>query len=301
MFLALLIVPVVTISHLGGWNAMMADLPHEAFHYFDAWQGLSVISIISLLAWGLGYFGQPHILVRFMAAKTPHVIPQARFICMTWMILGLYGAIATGIAGHTWVINQGQELKQAENIFILLAEQLFNPWVAGILIAAVLSAIMSTISAQLLVSASALSEDIYRAFFRRRASPKELLWTARLAVITVALVALGIAWLHNNTILQLVSYAWAGFGASFGPIILLSLYWKRMTLSGAIAGVIVGAITVIVWTMLGEHIGGFFKLYSMIPGFLFNLITVYGVSKLGSQPKVTIIDQFKQFESKLLD
>ena len=291
MFCALLIVPYVTIHHIEGWHHMVDILAQKGAHYLMPWHhGLSMITIISLLAWGLGYCGQPHIIVRFMAAKSGKVIPLARRVCMTWMVLSLGGAVLVGLSGQAFFIHQ--PLENAETVFLILAKLLFNPWLAGILIAAVLSAIMSTISAQLLASSSALTEDFYRNFFRKQAKPKELIWVARSMVLVISAIAVAMATRHDGTILQLVAYAWAGFGASFGPIILLSLYWPRMTRNGAIAGMLIGTITVIVWEILSVHYGGIFKLYSIIPGFLLNSFVILWVSYCDQKPSAVIIREF---------
>src|SRR5699024_4599479 len=259
-------------------------------------KGVGVLAIISSLAWGLGYFGQPHIIVRFMALRSPKDVPKARFIGTTWMILGLYGAIFTGFIGLAFINTQDvsvletfeinvmsengvQMLADSEKIFIAFSQILFHPVVAGILLAAILSSIMSTIDSQLLVSSSAVAEDFYKAIFRKKASDRELVWVGRIATLVIAIIAALIAINPESSVLDLVSYAWAGFGAAFGPIILLSLFWKRITRNGALAGIIVGALTVIIW---GEFLsGGIFDLYEILPGFLFNLIITIIVSLMG--------------------
>ncbi|HLR69849.1 MAG TPA: sodium:proline symporter, partial [Pseudogracilibacillus sp.] len=262
---------------------------------------------------GLGYFGQPHIIVRFMALKSPKDVPIARFIGTTWMILGLYGAIFTGFAGLAYVasndasmfnaigaglINESgiQMLDDPEKILIVFSQVLFHPVVAGLLLAAILSAIMSTIDSQLLVSSSAVAEDFYKAMFRRDASDTELVWVGRIATVVIALVAAIIAINPESTVLDLVSYAWAGFGAAFGPIIILSLFWKRITRNGALAGIIVGAITVIIW---GDFLsGGIFDLYEILPGFVFNLMITIIVSLMG-RPDQEMEREFDETVAKL--
>src|SRR5699024_1037570 len=256
-------------------------------------------SIVSSLAWGLGYFGQPHIIVRFMAIRSPKDIPVARFIGTTWMILGLYGAIFTGFAGlayvatanpdalaaigaQTVVENGLQVLDDPEKIFIVFSQILFYPIVAGLLLAAILSSIMSTFDSQLLVSSSAVAEDFYKAIFRRDATDKELITVGRIATVAIALIDAIIAINPDSSVLDLVVYALAGFGAAFGPCIVLSLFWKRITRGGAIAGIIVVAATVVIW---GDFLsGGIFELYELAPGFLFNTIVTVIVS-LMSKPE----------------
>lgn len=298
MFLALIVVPIVAISNIGGWNEAVQAVGQINPNHFSMLKGVGVMAIISSLAWGLGYFGQPHIIVRFMALGSVKDVPKARFIGMTWMILGLYGAILTGFIGLAFINTQDvtmlgnfginvvtengiQMLADPEKIFIAFSQILFHPIVSGILLAAILAAIMSTIDSQLLVSSSAVAEDFYKAIFRREATEKELVTIGRIATLVIALIAAIIAINPESTVLELVSYAWAGFGASFGPIILFSLFWRRMTRNGALAGIIVGAVTVIVWG--GFLSGGIFDLYEIVPGFLFNMIVTVIVSLLGKQ------------------
>ncbi|MGP4060630.1 sodium/proline symporter PutP [Halobacillus sp. H74] len=306
MFFALIAVPIVAISELGGWNEATNAVAQIDPSYLNMVQGVGALAIISSLAWGLGYFGQPHILVRFMALRSAKDVPKARLIGVGWMVLGLYGAIFTGLFGLAYintadvadlssfnaeVITEGgiQMLADSEKIFITFSQILFHPVIAGILLAAILSAIMSTIDSQLLVSSSALAEDFYKAIFRKNASEKELVWVGRFAVAAIALIAVLLAGNPDNTVLGLVSYAWAGFGAAFGPIIILSLFWKGITRNGALAGIIVGAVTVVVWADMLS--GGIFDLYEIVPGFLLNTIVAIVVSKMGTPPK-EIVEEF---------
>ncbi len=217
-------------------------------------QGLSGVAIISSLAWGLGYFGQPHILVRFMAAKNVKTITMARRIGMTWMIICLLGSVGIGFFGIAF-FQANPDLAapvtaNSETVFLQLTQILFNPWVAGVILAAFLAAVMSTLSSQLLVCSTTITEDFYKVFIRKNASQNELIWIGRIMVVVIAAVAIGMASNPESKVLGLVSYAWAGFGAAFGPLIILSLMWKRMTLSGAVAGMVVGAVTVIFWKNL---------------------------------------------------
>ncbi|TGB01062.1 sodium/proline symporter PutP [Halobacillus salinus] len=301
MFFALIAVPVVAVMELGGWSDAVDAVGQIDPTYLNMVQGVGGLAIISSLAWGLGYFGQPHILVRFMALRSPKDVPKARFIGIGWMVLGLYGAIFTGLFGLAFIATQDintlgsfnaevitsdagvQMLADSEKIFITFSQILFHPVIAGILLAAILSAIMSTIDSQLLVSSSALAEDFYKAIFRKNASERELVWVGRFAVAAIALIAVLIAGNPDSSVLDLVSYAWAGFGAAFGPIIILSLFWKGITRNGALAGIIVGAVTVVVW---GDFLsGGIFDLYEMVPGFLLALIAAIAVSAAGNPPK----------------
>ncbi len=293
MFFALITVPMVTFHHLNGWHHVMHHLLLHMPSHMKAFTNISLITMISLLAWGLGYFGQPHILVRFMAVRTSKEIPVARFICMTWMVIALCGAVMTGIAGSAFY---GQGLAQPDSVFLELAKSLFNPWLYAILVSAVLSAIMSTSAAQLLAASSAVSEDIFHGLLRKtHVSEKLLVLVGRIAVICIAFVAASMVLSKHNNLLWLVGFAWSGMGASFGPVIILSLYWKRMTKEGAIAGMLLAAITVIVWHNLGVHVGGIFKLYEMVPGFLVGLLgCVLGTLCFKGRPTQRMLSEFEQ-------
>lgn len=313
MFLALIVVPIVAVSQMGGWNEAVQAVGDINPSHFNMIQGVGIMAIISSIAWGLGYFGQPHIIVRFMALRSHKDVPKAKFIGTTWMILGLYGAIFTGFVGLAYISTQDvsvlgsfginvvtengvQMLADPEKIFIAFSQLLFHPIVAGILLAAILSAIMSTIDSQLLVSSSAVAEDFYKAIFRKEASDKELVWIGRVATIVIALIAAIIAINPESSVLELVSYAWAGFGAAFGPIIILALFWKGITRNGALAGIIVGAATVIIWG--GFLSGGIFDLYEILPGFLLNLIVTVVVSMQG-KPAPEVEAEFDETLAKL--
>ncbi|GGF26254.1 sodium:proline symporter [Halobacillus andaensis] len=304
MFLALIAVPIVAAQELGGFSEAINAVGQIEPGHLQMVQGVGALAIISSLAWGLGYFGQPHIVVRFMALRSPNDVPKARLIGIGWMVIGLYGAIFTGLFGLAYMatneveglgsfgaslVNEGgvQMLDNPETIFIAFSQILFHPIIAGILLAAILSAIMSTIDSQLLVSSSALAEDFYKAIFRKNASDRELVWVGRIAVAGIALIALLLAGNPDSTVLELVSYAWAGFGAAFGPIIVLSLFWKNITRNGALAGIIVGAITVILWANLS---GGIFDLYELLPGFILSGIAAILVSLAGTPPKEVIAE-----------
>ncbi|MDU6287385.1 MAG: sodium/solute symporter, partial [Acinetobacter sp.] len=254
MIFALLLTPIVTYLAIGDTTHFVTLIETARPHAFNIISDLSVVAVLSSMAWGLGYFGQPHILVRFMAADSVKSIPAARRIGMTWMILCLIGAVGAGFFGIAY-FEQHPELaavvsKNPETVFMELTKILFNPWIVGIILAAILAAVMSTLSCQLLVCSSALTEDLYKGFIRKNASQKELVWVGRVMVLAIALLAIFLAGNPDSKVLGLVAYAWAGFGAAFGPLIILSLFWKRMNLQGALAGMIVGAVVVIGWKNL---------------------------------------------------
>jgi solute:Na+ symporter, SSS family len=297
MVLALIIVPIVAFTEVGGVGPAFSEIESINPAYLDIFKGTSVLGLISLFAWGLGYFGQPHIIVRFMAIKSIKEINSARRIGIGWMILTVLGAMLVGLIGIAYVSKTGITLENPETIFIKFAEVLFHPLVTGFLLSAILAAIMSTISSQLLVTSSAVTEDFYKTFFKRNASEKELVAIGRIAVLLVALIAIFLSINPNDTILGLVGYAWAGFGAAFGPVIILSLHWKRMTKWGALAGMVVGTLTVLIWVNIG--LSDF--LYEMIPGFIFSFIAVIVVSFITSEPEKEITETFEQMEEKLVE
>lgn len=279
MFGALIAVAIMAVSDLGGWNVAVDRIGSIDPTFLDAFSGMSVLSVVSLMAWGLGYFGQPHILARFMAMRSSDDVPAASLVAMWWMVLSLYGAVFTGFVAIG--VFAEAPLANPETAFIALTQTLFNPWIAGILIAAVLAAIMSTVDSQLLVCSSAIAEDLYRALIRRDAGDKELLAISRGAVVFVALLALFIASDPESRVLGLVAYAWAGFGAGFGPAVVLSVLWRRATRNGTLAGMTVGAVTVVVWANLQ---GGVFDVYELLPGFVAGLTANILVSLAGKPP-----------------
>ncbi|MBZ2167649.1 sodium/proline symporter PutP [Marinobacter sp. F4216] len=291
MFAALLLVPIMAINADGGWGAATAAMEAKNPEFLDAWtdtdgNALGVLAILSLLGWGLGYFGQPHILARFKAIRSEDDVPAARRIAVTWSGFGLLGALLCGFAAIGYFETP---LEDGERAFMLLVDALFHPVIAGILLAAILAAIMSTADSQLLVSSSALAEDFYKALFRKEASQEELVWVGRLAVVGIAIIACILGLNPDSKVLELVSYAWAGFGAAFGPALILSLFWRGMTRNGALAGIIVGGATVVIW---GNMSGGILDLYEIIPGFLFATIAIVVVSKFGDEPHAKILEGF---------
>ncbi|PSB89915.1 sodium/proline symporter PutP [Photobacterium damselae subsp. damselae] len=302
MSAALVIVPIAAMN--GGVSdlttALEAKNPELLTLFNDVkGQPLSAIAIISLLAWGLGYFGQPHILARFKATRSNGDIATARRIAVVWTMLSMAGAILVGLTGMLYVDGQiGGSLDDGEKVFMLLVNSLFHPVVAGILLAAILAAIMSTADSQLLVSSSALAEDFYKQVFRPQASSDEIVMVGRIAVIVLSIIALLLAMDPESSVLGLVSYAWAGFGAAFGPVLLLSLFWARMNRNGSLAGIIVGAVTVVVWKQLT---GGIFDLYEMVPGFIFASIAAIGTSLLTGEPSEKVKKQYQAYQQNLIE
>jgi SSS family solute:Na+ symporter/sodium/proline symporter len=292
MFIALVLVPIVTINEVGGLGEMQTSISNINPDLLDIFSGVSAIGIISSMAWGLGYFGQPHIIVRFMAIRHVKDMPTARHIGMSWMIVAIIGAMATGFAGIAYVAKTGLTLDDPETIFIVLSQILFSPLVAGFLLAAILAAIMSTISSQLLVTSSSLTEDLYKTFLHKEASDKQQVLVGRISVAIVALVAIYLAYDRDSSILSLVSNAWAGFGAAFGPVIIASLYWKKMTRNGALSGMITGAATVLLWIYFPIDINGQSLnslMYEIVPGFVLCSLVIYIVSTVSPQNDSAIL------------
>ena len=315
MFISLLAVPIATFTMLDQpvmdtlANArydLLLSSPKEseihALNMMDWFAGGSTIAIISAMAWGLGYFGQPHIIVRFMSVRSVKDMPTMRRVGMSWMTLSAIGAVLTGLFGAAYMLENQMPIDDKETIFLVLSELIFHPLIAGFLLAAILAAIMSTISSQLLVCSCSLTEDFYKIYLNRSASQKELVLVGRISVILVALFAIYLAYDRDSSILDLVSNAWAGFGAAFGPLVLLSLYWKRMNLQGAISGMVVGAATVLFWiyapiTIDGQALSAI--IYEIVPGFILSTIAIVVVSLTTAEPKKEITDLFDEVESSL--
>lgn len=288
MFIALVMVPYVAFQEFDSVGELNQIATEQIGTLSTMLSNVTVLGVISSMAWGLGYFGQPHILVRFMAIRSTKDIPIAKRIGMSWMTVTLIGALGTGLVGVAYTQKFTLPLTDPETIFIVFSQTLFHPAISGFLLAAILAAIMSTISSQLLVSSSSLTEDLLKIFFKRSSGLQQSALPGRIAVIAVAAVAVLIAAGKNNSVLSLVSNAWAGFGAAFGPLVIFSLFWKNMTRAGAISGVIVGAVTVLFWiyapiTIAGEKLSE--HLYEIVPGFILSSTAIVIVSHFGAQTK----------------
>lgn len=290
MFLALTLVPIIGMFITGGFSETVNSVQLANPDHLSLFATATATGVISSVAWGLGYFGQPHIIVRFMAIKTVGEMKSARRIGIGWMILSLCGAIGTALVGLAYYQQNNLTIGDPETIFILMGQILFHPFIAGILLAAILAAIMSTISSQLIVTSSALIEDIYKAIFKKDGADQHYVFGGRIAVLIVAIVAVILAWNPENSILDLVGFAWAGFGSAFGPTILLALYWRKLTNIGALSGMLVGAIVAFVWGQTA--LSGY--LYEMVPGFTINLIVSVVVSLITYKPNPEIDEEFDQ-------
>lgn len=288
MFICLLMVPFIAMKQLGGWEGTIGVIQKISPEKLNPWHDFNGLLLFNLLAWGLGYFGQPHILVRFMAVKTLKDIAIARRICVSWMSFSMLGAVLIGIVGVSFFAQQDLH---PESIFIVFSELLFSPWLSGILFAAILSSIMCAIDSQMLASSSALTEDIYHKWLHRQAKPKTLMWVGRCCVIIIAIVAVYLARDPESRVIQLVAFAWAGLGSAFGPAVIGALYWRRMTAKGAILGILLGAFSVMLWHIKS---GGIFDLYEIIPGFFFGGLGIVVGSLLDNPPDKKITDQYDE-------
>ena len=300
MVIALIIVPVAALIAVGGLDetstliAENASAGHLSFFGDGALTGGAIIGIISALAWGLGYFGQPHIVVRFMALRSPQAAKSARRIGISWMVVSMFGAIISGLVGIAYMVHNGIDLADPETVVLVMAQTLLHPFIAGLVLAAVLAAIMSTISSQLIVSSSALVEDLYKVFRRTPPQEKLLVLMGRITVLVVAIIAAALAITPNDTILKLVSFAWAGFGAAFGPAILLSLFWRRFTNWGALAGMFVGAAMVFIWPLFDTG------LYELLPAFVLGMLVAVVVSMLTYKHNDEIQQEFTDTGTMLI-
>lgn len=281
MFFAIISVPVVAYFNVGGYETVTPILHAKK----DLFNNANFFEIISSLAWGLGYFGQPHILVRFMSIKSVHDLKKSRTIAMTWVIISLVGAVAIGLVGIALFPNISDLGGDSEKIFIHMISKLFNPWTTGLLLAAILSAIMSTIDSQLLVSSTTLTEDFYKVF-RKKANEKELLWIGRVCIVIISILALLLALNPNTKVLALVSYAWGGFGVIFGPAIISTLYFKSIDSRSVISGVAIGILTFILWKVF--NLDSF--IYELLPGFIANFVTIYVVQHVFINTKKEVLE-----------
>ncbi len=299
---AIVLVPIIAVFSVGGFGEAMSLVRTLEPTHFDIFGGtgltsVTVIGVLSGLAWGLGYFGQPHIIVRFMALRSPQEAKSARRIGITWQVLSLSGAVFAGLVGVAYVAQNNIDLADPETIVLMMSQALLHPLFAGFVLAAVLAAIMSTFSSQLIVCSSALVEDLYKVLKKTPPAEKNLVLLGRLCVLGVAIIAALLAVSPNDSILGLVSFAWAGFGASFGPIVILSLYWRKLTNWGALAAMVVGAVTVFVWSNLE---GGLFDLYELLPGFILATLTAVVVSLATYRRDENIENEFTETESLLV-
>ena len=293
MFGALIFVPICASNYAGGSEAVVSAMQARNLSFSllpqtnSLW--LAVLAIFSASAWGFGYFGQPHILIRFMSIKSVKLLPRTITIAMVWVIFSLFAAVVIGFVAMP--LFKGLNAQSCEKVFIYMVRdpKIFNPWLGGIMLAAILAAIMSTIDSQLLVSSTTLTEDFYR-LIHNDASPKMLMRTSRVFVIIITAIACGLALIRTETIFSLVQFAWGGFGAAFGPVVLMSLYSRKTSWQSAFSGMIMGTVVMLIWYVLGLRQ----YMYEIVPGFFCGLITIFIMNKFFPQTNGVVFKEFDE-------
>lgn len=306
MFVTIVALPIALISNTPNFSADLLNSTQkivaegaDSSGYMSLTSNMSGIDIISNLAWAFGYFGMPHILVRFMAIKDTKEVKKSATIAIIWVVISLTAAVLIGVLGRVYLDSQGVGLSSSEQelIFIKTVKMLFPSFLGGIFLSAVLASIMSTADSQLLVTASAVVNDFYTVVVKKEASEKKLMWISRGAVMLVSVIACILALNPNDSIMGIVSNAWAGFGAAFGPAIVFSLYWKRLTLKGTAAGIIGGAATVLIWEyILPDAVT--MGLYSIIPGVIVSVLLTVIVSLIDKEPTAEVRQLFEAAKSE---
>ena len=312
MLIAIVVVPLAALGHIdGGWDSMVNIVNNEVDHFTSlGWDGgkpITAIVLVSCLAWGLGYFGMPHIIVRYMAIKNPEEVKIARRVGTAWIIIALVGAALIGMIGHAWAVSNGVIITNPERIFLeIIGSGMFVALIAGVLYAALMAAVMSTADSQLLVASSAITNDLYAKYAKGEHSDEKLMWISRGIVVAVAVVAAIFALDENSSIMNLVSFAWSGFGAAFGPIMILALFWKRINAKGALAGMLTGFIVDVFWNTFFKASGiipGLLKvdwclwdsgLYELLPAFILAMIAAVIVSLLTEEPSEEMQKEFDE-------
>ncbi|MGI6221094.1 MAG: sodium/proline symporter PutP [Coriobacteriales bacterium] len=320
MFLAIIIIFIGTIGNIGGVEnavAFLKDIPgflsatHTATPVLGA-DGMTqvveagkpvfgeagdygILTIVSTLAWGLGYFGMPQVLVRFFGIEDPKNIRKSRIIAIVWCVISLALAILIGLFGRAMIPTELLTAGDAEKIFIAISKMILPAFMTGIVVAGIFAATMSSSDSYMLIVGSAIAENIYRGLLKRNATDKQVMFVSRCTLVAVLIFGIVVAQDPNSSIFRIVSYAWAGFGAAFGPVVLLSLYWRRGNKNGALAGMIVGAATVIIWNMLETAFGGIFTIYELLPGFIFALVINVIVSLATKPPSKEVVELFDNY------
>ena len=313
MLLAIIVVPLAAMGELGGWSAIQDALSssHVGFDGFlditkSGGKTLGIIAILSSVAWGFGYFGMPHILVRYMALEDPKEAKIARRVGTLWIVIALSFAIFVGVVGRAYVPGL-TTAAEAQTVFVIMVGGVTAAIISGLLYSALMAAVMSTADSQLLVASAAVTNDL-TSFMENKPSDEKLMWISRGVVVVIAILAALLALDENSSIMDLVSYAWAGFGAAFGPVILLSIYWKRANAHGALAAMITGFATVILWNTFlkaGGVISGLCiydtGIYELLPGFIFAMIVMVVVSLITEPPSQEMMTEFDEVEKELLE
>lgn len=304
---AILIIAVVSASGIGeviknaqsidGFFSLFETATPQGGNVFGSATGFSIISIVSALAWGLGYFGMPQVLLRFMGIRSEKELKRSRTVACIWLFIAMTVAVFIGIVGRSFADISYSSNAESETIFIDLATKFLPPIIAGFACAGILAASISSSDSYLLISTSAIAENIYHGIFKKDATDKQVMWASRIAMAVITIVSMIIAWDSNSTIFGITSFAWAGFGATFGPLMLFSLFWKKTTYVGAISGMVTGAVTVFVWKILLNPLGGVWGVYCLLPAFILSSIVIYVVSLLTEKPSNEVVSDFDAVKS----
>lgn len=306
MTVALCVIVVFGIVQAGGMDAVLAhasSIPGflSFGQTYNAASGQAepygLIRIVSMLAWGLGYFGMPQVLLRFMGIRSEHELGRSRRVAIIWVVISMAAAVFIGVVGRSVAGLDYLSNNDAENIFIDAATSYLPPILAGFACAGVLAAAISSSDSYLLISASAVSQNLYRGVFKKDATEKQVMWCSRITLVIITIVAMAIAWNSNSTIFGITSFAWAGFGAAIGPLMLLSLFWKRTTYQGAIAGMVAGGAMVFFWKLVLKPLGGMFGIYELLPAFIFSVLVIVVVSLCTAEPDAQIAEEFDKVKS----
>ena len=304
---ALVLILTLAIVNAGGLGAVIANAngidgfmsfftsatpSTETANVFGPGAAFPVLSILSALAWGLGYFGMPQVLLRFMGIRSTKELTRSRRVACIWLFIAMGAAVAIGVVGRSVPGLDYTSNAAAENIFIHVATAYLPPILAGIACAGILAAAISSSDSYLLISTSALAENVYHGVFKKDATEREVMWVSRTAMALITIVAMVIAWDKDSTIFGITAFAWAGFGATFGPLMLLSLFWKRTTLPAAIAGMVTGGVTVFVWKTFLKPLGGAFAVYELLPAFVLSALVIVLVSLLTKEPSAETLEDF---------
>lgn len=299
MFFTILIAPLVAVFKQTNFSSLSSALVSKdissSLFFSGSGEWLGLTAIVSAAAWGLGYFGQPHILARFMSISSLKELKKSIAIATVWVGISLSGAVLIGVVGVAMFPDVASIGGDSEKVFIHMIQNTFSPWVAGILLAAILSAIMSTIDSQLLVSSSTLTEDFYKKTLKRDATEKELMWVGRISVFLIAIIAFVIAMRKDNSVLSLVSYAWGGFGAAFGPVVFMALYSRKTTWRAALGGMVVGTLTMILWKLSG--LGS--VMYEILPGIVANFATMFIINYFFQEDSSEVLNVFDEVQKEV--
>ena len=307
MVIALSVILIIAVVSAGGIstvidNAKSIDGFYKLFEtaspeggsIFGIGKGFSALSIVSALAWGLGYFGMPQVLLRFMGIRSEKELKRSRRVACIWLFIAMSVALFIGIVGRSFADISYASNSEAEEIFIDLSTKFLPPILAGFACAGILAASISSSDSYLLISTSAIAENIYHGIFKKNATDKQVMWASRIAMAVITIIAMVIAWDSNSTIFGITSFAWAGFGATFGPLMLFSLFWKKTSYAGAISGMVSGAVTVFVWKLVLNPIGGVWGVYCLLPAFIISSLAIYFVSLFTKQPSDEIKKEFDE-------